>query len=90
MYENNHFKPTNICSETTNVWDIYNYNMHNERLESFWMNYIYIEEEEITCVKWKIFIWNFELDNALLKVQKRHFEWILQDIALVLFTNICI
>jgi len=76
-------------NETTNVWNIYNYSMHNERLESFYMNYIY-NEEKITCVKWNIFIWNFELDNSLLKVLKRHLEWIPQDIALVLFTNICI
>jgi hypothetical protein len=56
-----------------------------------WIIYIDIyDEEKITCVKWNIFTWNFELDNSLSKVLKRHLEWIPQYITLVLFTNICI
>jgi hypothetical protein len=72
VYGNNHFEPPTMHNQIANVVNVYNCNINdqtNKKIETK-------ENQKIVKRRRKRFSWNFEVNNALLKLVKTHLEWI--------------
>ncbi len=73
----NHFEPPTMHNQIANVPNVYNRNINNQTSEKIETK----ENKKNVQHKRKRFSWNFEVNNALLKMVKTHFEWIEQEVA---------